>query len=270
MSNYFNKDRLYGDDFSLDEIERWYKEEIEEYQDINKENAKIYTYAYHVVNKIYGFNKLKNIESFENVLGFGSARGYEFEPIVEKIKKLTIIEPSDEFVTLNIGGLSPVYTKPNINGDISFQTDSFDLITCFGTLHHIPNVSHVLQELVRVLRPGGHMLIREPIVSMGDWRKHREGLTKNERGIPVWFFNKELNKYNVEIVSANYCFTAPSFVQRIVGRFLKKPIFSYLVYVIFDKLVSFILKGNTKYYREKIVDKVAPSSIFYVIKKNAA
>lgn len=68
-------------------------------------------------------------------------------------------------------------------GKISFEDNSFDLITSFSVLHHVPNVSFVISELVRVLSKDGYLLIREPIHSMGDWSVKREGLTKNERGI---------------------------------------------------------------------------------------
>ena len=36
-----------------------------------------------------------------------------------------------------------------------------DLITCFVTLHHVPHLGLILAELVRILRPGGYLIIRE-------------------------------------------------------------------------------------------------------------
>ena len=55
---------------------------------------------------------------------------------------------------------------------------------CLGVLHHVPTVGRVIGELARVLRPGGRMIVREPMVSMGDFRQPRPGLTARERGIP--------------------------------------------------------------------------------------
>lgn len=112
---------------------------------------------------------------FKNVLGFGSAWGNEFEPICNMIGNLTIIEPSDNLVNNKIGNLTPKYIKPSIDGKLPFSNNSFDLITCFGTLHHIPNVSFVISELIRVLKKDGYLLLREPIISMGDWRKPEMG-----------------------------------------------------------------------------------------------
>ena len=36
-----------------------------------------------------------------------------------------------------------------------------DLITCLVTLHHVPDLDFMLCELVRILRPGGYLLLRE-------------------------------------------------------------------------------------------------------------
>jgi SAM-dependent methyltransferase len=36
-----------------------------------------------------------------------------------------------------------------------------DLITCFVTLHHVPHLDLILSEFVRILRPGGYLIIRE-------------------------------------------------------------------------------------------------------------
>ena len=36
-----------------------------------------------------------------------------------------------------------------------------DLITCFTTLHHVPQLSKILSEFVRILRPNGYLIVRE-------------------------------------------------------------------------------------------------------------
>jgi len=36
-----------------------------------------------------------------------------------------------------------------------------DLITCFVTLHHVPNLNAMLLQLVRILKPGGYLILRE-------------------------------------------------------------------------------------------------------------
>lgn len=266
MKEYFNGEKLYGDDFSFDEIKTWYEEESEGYANLGSKNKKSYSYGYHMMNEIHGFRKVKNLY-FENVLGFGSAWGYEFEPISKRVQNLTIVEPSDNLVNNKIGELTPKYIKPSIEGKLPLIDNSYDLITCFGTLHHIPNVSFVISELIRVLKTDGYLLLREPIISMGDWRKPRKGLTKKERGIPISFFEKEFSKYSIEIVSKEYCFTVTSLFQRTIGFLFKRPIYSYKTYVLLDKYISYLLKKNVVYHATRKLNKIAPQSIFYVIKK---
>jgi len=266
MKDYKKEIKLYGDDFSPEQIKKWYDEESEGYSSLGNEDYSKYYYGYHLINKTYGFDKVKET-NYDNVLGFGSAWGHEFEPIVSRIKKLTIIEPSDKLINDKIGQIKPKYIKPNPSGELLFDDHQFDLITCLQVLHHIPNVSFVLKEISRVLKPGGYLLLSEPIVSMGDPSLPRYGLTKNERGIPMEFFDLFLKKEGLEIISKEYFFTATSIVEKTFGRILKKPVYSYKLYVGFDKYLSKLLNKRVKYKAQKKIDKFAPSSIYYVIKK---
>ncbi len=128
---------------------------------------------------------------FNEALGIGSAYGNEFMPIAQNIKQVTILDPSDAFSDVKEIYETPCkYIKPNPNGNMPFETNQFDLVTSMGVMHHIPNVSHVMSECYRCLNKGGIMLLREPIASMGDWRKLRTGLTKRERGIPLQILNE--------------------------------------------------------------------------------
>lgn len=266
LEDYLEGKKIYGDDFSYEQILKWYEEESEGYANLGSKNLNSYTYNYHEINKIYGFNKLKN-KKIENVLGFGSAWGYEFEPILDRISKITIIEPSDNLKSQKIGHLVPNYIKPAIDGQLSCESNSFDLITCFGTLHHIPNVTFVLGEMIRVLKPNGYLLLREPIISMGDWTQKRNGLTKHERGIPVDCFDSIFKKHKINVVSKKFFFTMIPTIQRCFSTLIRKPIYSIKLYVYLDKIISELLKWNIHYHAKKKIQRISPSLVFYVIKK---
>ena len=267
MNEYLAGHKLYGDDFSIEQIKQWYDEEAEGYADLVASSDKVYTYGYHELNKAHGYKCLKN-KHFEQVLGFGSAWGNEFEPIIDQIGQITIIEPSDHLRSAAIGHVTPQYVKPTIEGALPFEDNTFDLVTCFGTLHHIPNVSFVVQEIVRVMKPGGYLLLREPIISMGDWRQPRRGLTKNERGIPAAHFDALFGKLPVKIISKTHCLTVTALLQTKLGRYLSKPIFSYRAYILWDKWLSNMVKSNVKYHAQRKIDRIAPNSIFYVVQKS--
>jgi 2-polyprenyl-3-methyl-5-hydroxy-6-metoxy-1,4-benzoquinol methylase len=44
---------------------------------------------------------------------------------------------------------------------LAFTDGSFDSVTISASLHHLVNVQHVLGEMVRVLKPGGHFILLE-------------------------------------------------------------------------------------------------------------
>ncbi|TLX75192.1 class I SAM-dependent methyltransferase [Labilibacter sediminis] len=269
MEQYFSGEKLYGDDFTIEQIEKWYKEESEAYSNLGSKDFENYNYGYHVLNTKYGFNKIKH-GNFNSVLGIGAAWGHELEPVIDKVKQVTILEPSDLMKGNKIGEIKPVYVKPSVSGTMEFENNSFDLITCFGALHHVPNVSHVLSEMIRVLKPGGHILMREPIISMGDWRVNRSGLTKNERGIPVKIFDEIFHQHSMKVISKHYCFTATSFLQLKLSKYLKTPLHSNSLYLWFDKYVSLLLKNKVKYHATKMTERIAPGSVFYVVQKKPA
>jgi hypothetical protein len=122
MNEYFDGKKLYGNDFTAEQIGQWFEEEGEGYANLGSKERETYFYAYHWLNKIHGFDKLQN-PGFSNVLGIGSAWGHEFEPIAKNITKLTIIEPSEQLISAQIGNIIPIYIKPNINGHLDFDND---------------------------------------------------------------------------------------------------------------------------------------------------
>jgi len=264
---WFSGMKVFGDEFSYQEIARWFEEETEGYAELGSKERSKYSYQYHVLNYTYGFRHLKKVKHFEHVLGFGAAWGHEFLPIIHKIGSLTITEPSENLRSKQIGTLKPDYVKPEIDGKLQFGKNQFDLVTCFGTLHHIPNVSFVLCELIRVLKPGGYLLLREPIISLGDWEKPRPGLTKNERGIPLSHFDNIFRNQPVEVIARNHCFTMTYQIQKIAKRILRNPLISYRWYIYIDRLLSSLLKGNVRYHAVKKQHRIAPSNIFFVVRK---
>ena len=143
MKRYFSGELLFGDNFTEEQISKWYEEEAEAFADLYGVDVKDGGYSFHDLNILYGYNYLKRIEQFENVLGFGASWGYEFLPVIDRIKHLYIVESSRQTRSKQLKNVVPTYITPNIRGNIDLSNDSFDLIICFDTLHHIPNVTYV-------------------------------------------------------------------------------------------------------------------------------
>ena len=59
----------------------------------------------------------------------------------------------------------PLETAEYVEGDIQqlpFHDDSFDVVVCFEAIEHVPRPEEALDELARVLRPGGRLLVSSP------------------------------------------------------------------------------------------------------------
>jgi len=267
MEPFFSGEKLYGDDFTPGQIAKWYNEEAEGYANLGNKELSNYSYDYHSLNQFHGYRHLRGIKKFEHVLGFGAAWGHEFEPIIDRIGKLTISDPSENLKSSKIGDIIPIYVKPRVDGKLEFPDRSFDLITCFGTLHHIPNVSFVLSELIRVLKPGGILLLREPIISMGDWTRPRPGLTRNERGIPFSHFQNFFKEQDVKIIASRHLFTMTFQLQKLSSKIMKKSLISFGFYICMDSAISSLLKKNVRYHTLRKIQRIAPSNISYALRK---
>jgi 2-polyprenyl-3-methyl-5-hydroxy-6-metoxy-1,4-benzoquinol methylase len=264
LAPYFSGEKLYGDDFSLEQIEQWFEDEQEGYADLGAGDRSSYQYSYHQLNIRHGYSKLRG-RRFQNALGIGSAYGDEFQPIVGQLDSITVLDPSDSFAdTTEILGVPCQYQKPNVDGKLSFPNQNFDLITCLGVMHHIPNVSQVMKECYRCLSDDGVMLIREPIVSMGDWSKPRRGLTKRERGIPLKIFEKIALDTGFKIKRKTLCVFP---VVSKIGKKLGKITYNDPALVWLDRIFCKLFFLNTRYHRTSTLSKFGPASAYFILEK---
>jgi SAM-dependent methyltransferase len=263
IGTYLSGYKLIGDDYSEAEILQWYEEEKDAYAGL-VDARKSYYYEYHALNAICGFNILKNTPPFSiRACGFGSAFGDELLPIQDKIASTILIDSASSFHSRPLPqGVQTILAQPS--GEINSSADSFDLITCFGVLHHIPNVSFVVKEFHRCLASGGLLMVREPTTSMGDWRRPRYGVTKNERGIPSSIFKGILMNAGFEIIKHNQCVFPP--LAFFVRKFGLSP-FNSKILVYLDLLLSRFFNWNYRYHRVKLLDKFSPASDFFVCRK---
>ncbi len=267
MRPYASGERLRGDDFGPDEIRAWFEQEVEGYAEIVNARPHQYEYVYHAMNRRHAFNRLPPGERIGHALGVGSFTGDEFMPILDRVDRITILEPSDQPVRDRIGHVPATYVKPAMDGGMPFADGTFDLITCFGTLHHIPNVGRVLREMHRVLKPGGLAIVREPAVSMGDWTRPRAGHTRNERGIPRPWMRRVAPEIGFRIEHESGCmFPLLMLVPRKLAlRVQKSP-----AWIALDDLLCRLTSWNLRYWRGGWIDRLAPSSLCFHLRKPGA
>lgn len=265
LDEYFAGRKLYGDDLPLSEIEKWFEEEKDAYFRL-RENSSYRgptAYAYHGLNHRHGFRFLDGLR-FGKALGVGSASGEEFEPLADRIGELIILEPSEGFVRSQVGRLPVAYVAPNPNGELPFASGMFDLATCLGVLHHIPNVSRVVGELYRCLSPGGHALVREPIISLGDWRKPRPGMTPRERGIPLRILQQIVLQAGFEIVSMRTCMFQITYN---LEWFFRGSIWNSRAILLLDRVLCILFSRNARYHPTARLHFLRPTSAYLVLRK---
>jgi SAM-dependent methyltransferase len=254
-------ERIYGDDFDISAIETWYRDE-------EKASYAIYdqvdTTQYDALNWEHGFRHLVG-RTFHKCLGLGIADGKDIEPLARQVGEFIAIEPEEKWWRNSIGGRKATYLKPSVSGEIPLETESVDLAVALSVLHHIPNVSFVIKELARVLRPSGILILREPVVSMGDWRFPRPRTSPRERGIPPRLFLKSVTDAGLRLtkVTPFDCPVIPRF-SSLIG--IHKP-YNKTGIVKLDKILSSMLKWNMHYHSETVFQKIAPASYFVLAEK---
>ena len=256
-TEYFSGNQLYRDDFDENELLEWIEDEVEGYGNLGPEDVESYAYGYDALNKAHSFCHLP-AQEFGHVLSPGGAWGYELQPLIRRIEKIVILQPSELFDTTEISGIPVKYVKPSPTGALPFDDASFQLMTCFGTLYHIPNVTKVVNECFKSISPGGYMLIRDPIVSMGDWRQRRRGLTRRERGIPAHVLRVIVGSARSRIVGETKC-TFPV-IQRL-GKTFGRATFNSPTLVKLDRLLSWVFSWNGTYHATNLLQKLWPTSV---------
>jgi len=259
FEKYSDGKTLCGDDLSSDQIEAWFRDEAEAYYRL-PEDREPGLYAYHARNWWHGFRHLPSL-AFEHVLCLGGAFGDEIQPVLGGSKMITILEPAGEFRNPKFE-----YVKPNANGRMPFADDTFDLVTCFGVLHHIPNVSAVLREMARCTKLGGWQLICEPTHSMGNWDHPRRLLTPHERGIPRTIIRRIVADAGLQIVRERRCMF--SLISRLERFFPKKQfVFNKKWVTTLDDFLSNLPVWSERYHATRLVHKLRPSALFLVLRK---
>lgn len=259
---------LHGDDFGPEELEAWYADEREGYFALyggapGGDEGRPYTYE--AVAQRHGWRWLGQ-RRYRHALGIGSAHGAELRPVLDRSEQVTVLEPADGFEATHIDGKPVRYVKPQASGRMPFDDASFDLIVCFSVLHHVPNVSTVLRECARVLRPGGDMLLREPTHSLGDWRAPRPGLTPRERGIPVRLFRRMIAEAGLSITRETRC------MFPLLGRlspWLGRPVWTSPLLARLDAWLCALPIWPDVYHATHAWQKLRPSSVAYVLRKDS-
>jgi SAM-dependent methyltransferase len=263
--SYFSGRAVYGDQLDDAAIAEWHRAEEHGYYELVQRENWDTRHEYRALNHFHAFSALE-ARRFETCLVLGCADGTDVEPIAPRVGRFVAIEPAEQWWRRDICGVPAEYRKPTLRNDLPLPDGSVDLVVSLGVLHHIPNVSHVLREVARVLRSGGVFVLREPIHTMGDWRRPRRGLTTNERGLPLGWLRTSLADVGLQVFRRRYC--AMPTTERF-ARLLKLPKpYDRRAFVVVDWAMSTLMSWNLHYHRDTLPRKLAPAQVFICSRKN--
>lgn len=171
---------------SLEKLPSYY--ESDDYISHTDGKRSLFEKMYHAVKSIALKNKLKLINaqtSKGSLLDIGAGTG-EFLLVAKNDGwNVTGIEPSDK-----AKGIA-------INKGISFATDlaslqdhSFDVITMWHVLEHVPNLEHQIAELKRLIKPNGTVIIAVPNFKSFDANHYGAFWAAYDVPIHLWHFSK--------------------------------------------------------------------------------
>jgi SAM-dependent methyltransferase len=257
-------EELYGDDFTPEQVEQWFRDEAEAYFEMSGDSQEPAHYGYRELNQQALLRYIPAGRRFDHALGFGSGYGAELAPLAGQIERVTIVESSEGY------GRDPALVMPTTvlrarpDGGLALPDASVDLVTCFDVLHHIPNVSHVLGEFARVLGSGGLLLLREPTTSMGgNWGMRRPGLTMHERGIPPSYLRRQLSALGFVIERDTFAIFPPILKLWRLGR---APYNSRILTSV-DRALCRLLVAHWRYHAVNRWQKVRPTEIAILAKR---
>ena len=173
---------------SLENLGRYY--ESEDYISHTDNKRSLFEKAYHFVKNIALKNKLNliNLEQSQKgrILDIGAGTG-DFLLTAKNDGWETVgVEPSERAKNIAIQkGISFV------NEIDALENNSFDVITMWHVLEHVPNLELQIQELKRLLKPTGTLIVAVPNFKSYDAKYYNEFWAAYDVPIHFWHFSKK-------------------------------------------------------------------------------
>lgn len=176
---------------SLDTLGKYY--ESVDYISHTDSKRSLFEKAYHFVKNIALKNKLNLINSLQpnkgRILDIGAGTG-DFLSVAKQDGWQTIgVEPSDKAKTIAKNkGVSFVEETAEL------ESHSFDVITMWHVLEHVPNLDNQIKELKRLLKTNGTLIVAVPNFKSFDAKYYGKFWAAYDVPIHFWHFSKKAIK----------------------------------------------------------------------------
>jgi 2-polyprenyl-3-methyl-5-hydroxy-6-metoxy-1,4-benzoquinol methylase len=145
--------------------------------------------AYHFVKNIALKNKLDLINSLQpnkgRILDIGAGTGEFLSVTKQNGWQTTGVEPSDKAKSIAINkGISFVEKTTEL------ESNSFDVITMWHVLEHVPDLDNQIKELKRLLKTDGTLIVAVPNFKSFDAKHYGKFWAAYDVPIHFWHFSK--------------------------------------------------------------------------------
>lgn len=171
----------------LDVLGRYY--ESADYISHTDSKRSLFEKVYHFIKGIALKNKLNLINSLQpnkgKILDIGAGTG-EFLSVAQQNGWNTIgVEPSEKAKQIAINkGVSFVEALAQL------ENQTFDVITMWHVLEHVPDLNHQIKELKRLLKPSGYLIVAVPNFNSFDAQHYGKFWAAYDVPIHFWHFSK--------------------------------------------------------------------------------
>jgi 2-polyprenyl-3-methyl-5-hydroxy-6-metoxy-1,4-benzoquinol methylase len=172
---------------TLDKLVSYY--EFEDYISHTDGKRTLFEKMYHFIKRKAIRDKVKLINSYQpvkgRVLDIGAGTGDFLLECKNQNWDILGIEPNDKAKGIAVG-------KGIKFGDTieKLESNSFDVITMWHVLEHVPDVEHQVAELKRLLKPSGTIIIAVPNFKSYDANHYKEFWAAYDVPRHLWHFSK--------------------------------------------------------------------------------
>ena len=245
---------------SLEDLPRYY--ESEDYISHTDTKRNLFEKVYHLVRRIALNQKIKRINSHvsnsKQLLDFGCGTGDFLEAAKHNQWQVTGIEPNPQ-----ARAIANQKTNNAVFGSKDFETlkaNSFDVITLWHVLEHVPNLEEKLKNFKTLLKPNGVLIIAVPNYKSYDANYYKSFWAAYDVPRHLWHFNKTsifklVSKFNFKLVKISPMWFDAFYVSLLSEKYKSGKMNPF-------KSIFIGLLSNLKAFRTK-----EASSLIYTIKK---
>jgi SAM-dependent methyltransferase len=113
-------------------------------------------YAFHLLGDVRG----------KTVLDLGCGQGENIVPLIQRGARVRAVDISPELIAITQQRLGAQGMEAEVSVGSAYETglpgESVDVVFCMSLIHHL-DIKLVRNEMLRILRPGGVVILKEPV-----------------------------------------------------------------------------------------------------------